>query len=48
VGTPAGKRLLGRPGYRWEDIMMDLRKIGWDGMCCIDLAEDKNQCGGFL
>jgi hypothetical protein len=24
-----GKRLLGRPGYRWEDnIKMDLRGIG--------------------
>jgi hypothetical protein len=23
------KRPLGRPRYRWEDIRMDLRRIGW-------------------
>jgi hypothetical protein len=30
VGKPEGKRLLGRPRYRWEDyIIMDHREIGW-------------------
>jgi hypothetical protein len=30
VGTPEGKRPLGRPGRRWVDnIKMDLRGIGW-------------------
>jgi hypothetical protein len=29
---PEGKRLLGRPGRRWEDgIRMELREIGWRG-----------------
>jgi hypothetical protein len=29
VGTPEGKRPLGRPRRRWEDgIRMDLREIG--------------------
>jgi hypothetical protein len=29
VGKPEGKRSLGRPRYRWEDIMkMDIRKYG--------------------
>jgi hypothetical protein len=29
VGTPEGKRPLGRPRRRWEDgIKMDLREIG--------------------
>jgi hypothetical protein len=28
VGKPEGKRPLGRPRHRWEDIM-DLREIGW-------------------
>jgi hypothetical protein len=29
TGTPAGKRLLGRPRHRWEDnIIMDLEEIG--------------------
>jgi hypothetical protein len=32
VGKPEGKRPLGRPRRRWEDIIkMDLREIGWDG-----------------
>jgi hypothetical protein len=38
------KRPLGRPRYRWVDnIKMDLREIGWDGMDWIDLAEDRDQ-----
>jgi hypothetical protein len=33
VGKPDGKRLLGRPRRRWVDnIKMDLRETGWDGM----------------
>jgi hypothetical protein len=32
VGTPEGKRQLGRPKRRWEDgLKMDLRVIGWGG-----------------
>jgi hypothetical protein len=27
VGKPEGKRPLGRPRRRWEDIRMDLRKL---------------------
>jgi hypothetical protein len=43
-GKPEGKRPLGRPRCRWVDyIKMDLRKIGWCGMDCIDLAQDKDQ-----
>jgi hypothetical protein len=31
VGTPEGKRPLGRPRRRWVgNIKMDLREIGWD------------------
>jgi len=30
VGKPKGKRLLGRPGHRWEDnIKKDLQEVGW-------------------
>jgi hypothetical protein len=44
VGKPEEKRPLGRPRQSWVDnIKMDLRKIGWDGMDCIDLAEDRDQ-----
>jgi hypothetical protein len=33
VGQPEGKRRLGRPICRWVDnIKIDLREIGWDGM----------------
>jgi hypothetical protein len=39
VGMPEGKRPLGRPRRRWVDnIKMDLREIGWDGVDWIDMA----------
>jgi hypothetical protein len=41
LGNPEGKRPLGR---RWVDnIKMDLREIGSDGMDWIDLAQDRDQ-----
>jgi hypothetical protein len=44
VGKPEGKRPLGRPRRRWVDnINIDLREIGWDGMDWIDLAQDRDQ-----
>jgi hypothetical protein len=44
VGKPGTKRPLGRPKRRWvNNIKMDLREIGWDGMNCIDLAQDRYQ-----
>jgi hypothetical protein len=40
VGKSEGKR----PRRRWVDnIKMDLREIGWDGMDSIDLAQDRDQ-----
>jgi hypothetical protein len=39
VGKPEGKKPLVRPGRKWLDnIKMDLREIGWDGM-----AQDRDQ-----
>jgi hypothetical protein len=36
VEKPEGKRPLGRPRRRWVDnINMDLREIGWDGVMWI-------------
>jgi hypothetical protein len=33
AGKPEGKRTLGKPRSRWEDIIiMDLREIGWEGV----------------
>jgi hypothetical protein len=37
VGKPERKRPLGRPRRRWIDnIKMDLREIGWDGVDWMD------------
>jgi transposase len=44
VGRPEGKRPQGRPRCSWMDnIIMDLREIGWGGMDWIDLAQDMDQ-----
>jgi hypothetical protein len=44
VRKPEGKRPLGRPRRRWVDnIKMDFRDKGWDGMDWIELAQDRNQ-----
>jgi hypothetical protein len=44
VGKPDGKRPVGRPRRRWvENIKIDRRVIGWDGMDWIDLAQDRDQ-----
>jgi hypothetical protein len=43
VGKPKGKRPLTRPRSRWMDnIKMDLREIGCDGMNWIDLANHRD------
>jgi hypothetical protein len=44
VGKPEGKRPLRRPRCRWVDnIKMDFRGIGWDGVYWIDMAPDRYQ-----
>jgi hypothetical protein len=44
MGKPEGKRPLGRQRHRLVDnIKMDVRVIGWDGMNWIDVAQDKDQ-----
>jgi hypothetical protein len=44
VGKPEGKRTLRRPRRRWVDnIKIDLREIGWNGMDWIDLAQERDQ-----
>jgi hypothetical protein len=41
---PEGKRLLGRFRRRWVDnIRMDLRNIGWEGVDWMHLAQDRDQ-----
>jgi hypothetical protein len=44
VGKSEGMTPLERPRRRWVDnIKIDLREIGWDGIDWIDLAQDRNQ-----
>jgi hypothetical protein len=43
-GKPEGKRPLEEPRRRWvNNIKMNLREIGWDGMDWIDLTQDRDQ-----
>jgi hypothetical protein len=43
VRNPEGKRPLGRPRRRWvNNIRMDLRETGWDGVDWINLAYDRD------
>ncbi|PNF34899.1 hypothetical protein B7P43_G01408, partial [Cryptotermes secundus] len=44
VGKPKGKRPQGRRRRRWVDnIKINLREIGWDGMDWIDQAQYRDQ-----
>jgi hypothetical protein len=49
IRRPEGKRPLGRPRRRWEDnIKMDFREIGIDGVNWIPLAQDRVQWWAFV
>jgi hypothetical protein len=44
VGEPERKRPIGGQRRRWlDDIKIDLREIGWDGVDWIELARDRYQ-----
>jgi hypothetical protein len=44
VGKPEGKRPLGRPRHRCEDIIkLDLQEVGCEVMDWMDLAQDRNR-----
>ena len=43
VGKPEGKRPLGRPGRRWENIKMYLQEVGCGVMNWIELVQDKDR-----
>jgi hypothetical protein len=42
VGKPEGKRPLGRPKRRWEDMNVDFQEMGFGGMDWIELAQDRD------
>jgi hypothetical protein len=47
VGKPEGKRPLGRPRRKWEDIIkMNLQEVGCGGIEWIDLTQDRDSGGG--
>ena len=43
VGTPEGKRPLGRPRRRWEDNIKTYLQVGCGGMDWIELTEDRDR-----
>jgi hypothetical protein len=44
MGKAEGKRSLQRPRHKWQDnIKMDLREIGWNGMDWNGLFQDRDQ-----
>jgi hypothetical protein len=51
LGKPEGKKPIGRPRrMKVENIKIELRKMGWDGVDWIDLAQDRDlgNSGGLL
>jgi hypothetical protein len=48
VGKPEGRRLLGKPRRRWEEILKLIFEK-WDGgMDWIDLAQNKDRWRAFV
>jgi hypothetical protein len=43
VRKPGGKRPLGRPRHRWEDIRMDVQEVGCGGVDWIGLAQVRDR-----
>ena len=44
MGKPEGKKPLGRPRRRWEDIIkMDLQALGCGDIDWIELAQDRDR-----
>jgi hypothetical protein len=43
VGRPEGRRPLGRPRRRWEDIKMDLWETGFGDVDWIHWAQDRDR-----
>jgi hypothetical protein len=48
VREPERKGPLKRPGHTWENIIIDLRKTGWEVADWIHLAQDRDQQWGTI
>jgi hypothetical protein len=49
VGKHEGMSPFGIPRRRWEDnIKMDLRETGWEGVNCMRMDQDRYQCLALL
>jgi hypothetical protein len=49
VVKSVGKRPLGRQRGRWADnIKIDLLEIGWGGVDCIGLAQDRDKWSALV
>jgi hypothetical protein len=49
VEKPEGKRPLGKPRHRWVDnIKMDRKEMGWDGIDWIDLTQNRDQWSALV
>jgi hypothetical protein len=48
VGRHEGRRPLGRPRRRWEDIKMDLREIGFGDVDWIHWAQNRERWRALL
>ena len=47
VERPEGRRLVGRPRRRWEDITMDLNEVGreiWTGLNWFRVGQVADSC----
>jgi hypothetical protein len=45
IGKPEGKKSLGRPRRRWEDIIkMDFQALGCGDIGWIELAQNRDRC----
>ena len=48
MGEPEGKKLLGRPRRRWEDIKLDLQEVRCGDIDWIDMAQDRDKWSALV
>jgi len=49
LGKPEGKKPLGTPRLRWENIIkMNLQDVGFECMDWIDVAQDRDRWRGLV